>query len=66
MLSKPEIRLIRQVRRCAGLGRLSARHGSREPGAAGELRLRLSRALHAYLICTSVMMWLELNYGGLM
>lgn len=25
-----------------------------------------SLALPAYLICTSVMMWLELNYGALM
>lgn len=42
-----------------------------DPAGAGGTRLPQpakpgSLALRAYLICTSVMMWLELNYGALM
>lgn len=42
MLSKPEICSVSWVRQRAGLGRVSARHGSREPSAAGKHRLHLS------------------------
>lgn len=42
-LSEAETCSIRRVRQRAGLCRVSAGHGSREPSAAGRHRLHLSR-----------------------